>query len=117
MNNPFYVIHEDDVAFQAPRLIGNSKWECADGSTLDYKGEEWAEKEICEAVRRIARIEAVRRAQVTCDHLAVVERAGELCQIMYGQELAEFERSAHHKFVRGLFLLAQHEVQASQKLS
>lgn len=104
----FYGITGSEIEAQKPFLVGQTKWECSGGATVEYKGDDWADEEIAKARLRIAQIEAIRLAQVTVDHCRVLDKAEELCQVMYGQTLEQFERTAHYKFVRGLFLAAQY---------
>lgn len=113
--NYIHKVTYEDVYVHDPTLVGNSKWECADDTTYTYKSDEWAEEEIAKALIRIAQIEAIRRARVEYDLIAIVDRAEELCRVMYGQDLATFEVHSGQKFTRGLYRVAQHLVEEEQK--
>ena len=106
-----YVVTEAHIEAEHPTLVGSGRWESPDGISFDYKGEEWANQRIQEALATIARVEAIRRAQATVDHCLVVERADELCRMMYEVPLVEYEKSAGRTQLRGLFRVAQREIE------
>ena len=100
-------VTDADVDEHTPFLVGAGKWECATGATYTYKDDEWAEQEIAAALRKVAQLEAIRRARTEMDLIAVVDQAEYLCRLMYGQDLPAFEEHAGQKFVRGLYRAAQ----------
>lgn len=105
-----YSITDEEVAELNPSQIGPDHWEFPDGSEV-YVSEDrtWIEKRIEGLLQELRRLESIRLARMTPQNQVLVEKAEELCQVMYGVDLKTYWRNydshAEHIFKAARYAL------------
>ena len=106
-----YSITDEEVDELKPSQIGPDHWEFPDGSEV-YVSEDrtWIENRIEGLLQELRRLESIRLARMAPENQVLVEKAEELCQVMYGVDLKTYYRDydddTRHIFKAARYALA-----------
>lgn len=106
-----YSITDEEVAELKPNQVGPNLWEFSDGSEAYVaENEQWVEQRIEGLLQELRRLESIRLARMTPQNQVLVEKAEELCKVMYGADLKTYWRSydsdTRHIFKAARYALA-----------
>ena len=89
-----YTVTDEDVADFKPNQVGPNRWEFPDGSEVYVaENEWWVEQRIEELLKELKRLESIRLARMAPENQVLLEKADELCEVMYGVDLKTYYRN------------------------
>lgn len=106
-----YSITDEEVAELNPNQVGPNRWEFPDGSEVYVAdNERWVEQRIEHLLLELRRLESIRLARMSPEAYVLLEKAEELCEVMYGVDLKtywkNYDSDTEHIFKAARYALA-----------